>query len=230
MAGEDHDLIAEQIEYYSRRAPEYDETSAPPGDPLLTHGRRIEAALDRFRPEGRVLEIACGTGSWTRCNLRHASDLTALDSSREMLELNRRKLAGAGVRYIQADVFGWEPQPIYDVVTFANWLSHVPPARFDEFWDVVARCLAPGGRVFFTDEVKDVWRNDESLGEESLEHERAPLVRRTLRNGTTYRVVKVFWDPATLEGRLRAGGWDVTLHSTGILYWGEGTRASSSPG
>lgn len=60
---EPESLIQEQIEYYRRRAPEYDETSSPPGDPLAVFGREIERALHAFEPTGDVIEIASGTGT-----------------------------------------------------------------------------------------------------------------------------------------------------------------------
>jgi hypothetical protein len=69
-----------------------------------------------------------------------------------MLELNRRKVRDPKVRYIAADLFSWEPDDRNDVVFFGLWLSHVPMSRFEQFWDLVADCLAPSGRVFFVDE------------------------------------------------------------------------------
>jgi SAM-dependent methyltransferase len=79
-------LLGEQIAYYSARAIEYDRT-APftdhDGDPELS------AALERFAPRGRVLELACGTGQWTKELAEYAMELTAVDASEEMLTLNR---------------------------------------------------------------------------------------------------------------------------------------------
>ncbi len=149
-------LLQEQIDYYRSRAPEYDVTSALPGDPLAAYGAGLETALDRFRPRGRVLELASGTGSWTRQLLRHASAVTALDSSPEMHELSRQKLGNdPRVRSVEADVFSWTPSECYDVVFFANWLSHVPPPKLEPFWALVRRALAPEGRVFLVDEAAD---------------------------------------------------------------------------
>jgi demethylmenaquinone methyltransferase/2-methoxy-6-polyprenyl-1,4-benzoquinol methylase len=223
----DRELIEEQIRYYDRRAPEYDATATPEGDPLASQGRQLAEALDRFRPEGTVLEIACGTGSWTAKIARHAAELTALDSSPAMLELNRQKVGDETIRYVTSDVFKWEPDRLYDAVVFANWLSHVPPDRFEEFWMLVAKCLVPGGRVFFVDEVFDAWRHEEQLSEEFLDAA-VPLVRRTLRDGTSYRVVKVFWNPHELEARLRALDWEIEVSSTGAFCWGEGRRRAGS--
>jgi len=216
----EEDLIREQIAFYRARASRYDETSTPPGDPLAPYGNQVLDALDRFRPTGRVLEIASGTGSWTSFLLRHASSLTALDSSAEMHGLSRLKTGDdPRVRYVEADIFAWTPDDRYNVVFFANWLSHVLPASFDRFWQTVQTALAPGGRVFFTDEATDAWRH------ETVEGDDPPVVRRSLPGGRTFRVVKVFWDVAELEAKLRALGWHVELHTAGPFYWGVAQRA-----
>ena len=226
MNADPDDVVQAQIRYYSERAPEYDETAIPPGeDPLAPQGFELEAALAAFAPRGRVLEIACGTGGWTRLLAAHASDVTALDASAEMLELCRRKVKDARVRFVEADVFRWEPETQYDVVFFANWLSHVPPKRFKEFWSIVERCLAAKGRVFFVDEeTLGVWRCEEFLDEAQT------LVRRRLRDGRFFDIVKVFYDAPDLERRLRVLGWDVTVNSTGDFYWGQGTGPEEAVG
>ncbi|MGH2693264.1 MAG: class I SAM-dependent methyltransferase [Actinomycetota bacterium] len=209
-------IVEDQITYYERRAPEYDETSGLESVPL----DELAAAVDDFGPRGRILEVACGTGTWTSRLLAYSDDVTALDSSPRMLELNRRRVNNPRVRYAAVDVFEWEPDGLYDVVFFAFWLSHVPTARFESFWDVVSRALAPQGRVFFMDEgAHDRWH--EEVIDPSI-----PLVRRRLRDGSEHRVVKALWEPEELEDRLRGLGWDVTVTGVGAFYWGAGGRAS----
>jgi demethylmenaquinone methyltransferase/2-methoxy-6-polyprenyl-1,4-benzoquinol methylase len=210
------DRLEEQIEYYKRRAGEYDETSTPEGDPFAGEGAELAAALTRFEARGRVLEIACGTGQWTQAIVRFADHLTALDSSEEMIEFNRAKLSDDRVDYVVADFFSWEPDERYDVVVFANWLSHVPLSRFDAFWERVERALAVGGRVFFTDESADAWRHEEFIDQH--------VVRRTLNDGSEFQVVKIFWEPSELEERLRALGWGIEVHRAGPFHWGAGGR------
>jgi SAM-dependent methyltransferase len=203
------------VDYYSRRAGEYD--AGGPHDPLAPLTRALEAALDAFAPAGRVLEIACGTGNWTGRLRAHADEVTALDASPEMLELARRKL-GPGVTFVRADLFQWEPVGSYDVVAFFFWLSHVPRARFDAFWERVARCLRASGRIFFADEGRHSYWFEEFVDEGD------GVVLRRLRDGSVHRAVKVFWSPEELEERLERLGWDVTVRSTGAFYWGEGRR------
>jgi hypothetical protein len=54
------------------------------------------------------------------------------------------------VRFVEADLFTWEPDRRYDVVFMGFWLSHVPAERFESFWALVAAALAPRGRMFFS--------------------------------------------------------------------------------
>jgi SAM-dependent methyltransferase len=212
-------LIADQIRYYSERAAEYDETTTPPvKDSLESEELQLETALAGFEPRGKVLEIASGTGKWTRLLARSSSEVTALDASWEMLELSRAKLAHyAHIRYVQADIFNWEPHDRFDVVFFANWLSHVPPSRFDRFWETVRSCLLPSGRVFFLDEeTQDEWRREDFLDEMHT------LVRRRLRDGRAFEIVKVFYETADLEARLQRLGWRIEVHRAGNMCWGAG--------
>ena len=219
---EPESLMQEQIEYYRRRAPEYDATSSPAGDPLETFANEIESALHTFSPTGDVLEIASGTGTWTRVLLRHASSVTALDAAPEMHRESQRKLGhDPRVRYVDADILSWEADRPYDVVFFANWLSHVPPELFDRFWANVRSAIPAHGRVFVVDESKDA-RRYEHLRETFVTGEAGAVVARSLQDGTTFNVVKVFWDPDELAERVRTLGWDITVNAIGPFFWAEG--------
>lgn len=210
MADELEALLDEQAAYYRDRAPEYDqwwrrEGAYDRGEEFNEAWRaevaELRALVERFAPRGEVLEIAAGTGVWTVELAGHDVRVTALDQSVEMLELNRRKVAGAGgpaaVRYEQADVFAWRPDQRYDVVFFSFWLSHVPPTRFDEFWALVADALAPGGRVLLLDNAAPPESQQEVPGVD---------VRR-LDDGREYRIVKVHWTADELRTRLGGRGW-----------------------
>jgi SAM-dependent methyltransferase len=227
MTGKDEEeVIREQIRYYDRRAPEYDESTKPQNDPFAAEGAELEAALARFGPTGKILEIAGGTGQWTRWLTAYSDDVTCVDASAEMLKLNRHKVGDAPVRYINADVFSWEPDSTYDTIVFANWLSHVPPTHFERFWALVDSALAPSGRVFFVDEgFNGAWRHEEWGRSEN--EKRYSLVRRRLEDGTEFRAVKIYWDAAELQAKLNRLGWAIEVRSTGSFLWGAGTRSVS---
>ena len=215
---DDDQVLSEQIEYYRRRAAEYDLTTKPVYDQLWAEEDVIRSALREFSPRGRVLEIACGTGSYTVELVPFASEITAIDASPEMLQHHREKVRSEKVRRVVADAFSWVPDRTYDVVFFANWLSHVPLSHFERFWGLVERCLDPDGRVFFMDERKhEHWRED------YLDKNRG-IVRRRVVDGSEYRAIKVLWDPRELESKLRDLDWDISVESTGAFYWGKGQR------
>lgn len=208
-------LLSEQRSYYRALAPDYlDQGLDLPG------AAELADAIDAFRPAGSVLELACGPGTWTPHLLRYAADVTAVDASPEMLALAADRMPqGAPVRFVRADLFAWEPDRRYDVVFMGCWLSHVPASRFASFWSLVADALAPGGRVFLVD---DGHRTPEEL----VEGPRSATIRRLAPDGTAYRIVKIPYEAAELEGRLRTLGWDFTVTPTvGPFYWGAGRRA-----
>jgi demethylmenaquinone methyltransferase/2-methoxy-6-polyprenyl-1,4-benzoquinol methylase len=213
------DLIDEQIAYYRARAAEYDATSTPQGDPHAAHGAATHAALRAFNPRGRVLELAAGTGQWSRRLAEVADELVVSDSSPEMLQLARARVGDPpNVAYELRDAFDLEPTHDFDVVMFGYFLSHVPPDRFDAFWSALEGVLRPDGRVFFVDEGRHfLWRED-------WIDEPAGIVRRQLGNGTVHRAVKVLWSPSELESRLRRLGWAASVRGEGPFYWGSAAR------
>ena len=214
-------LLAEQVAYYRARAPEYSETAIPelPTGELMRARDDLIAALDEFRPSGHVLELACGPGTWKAQLLRHADRVTALDAAPEMLRIAADKVRDERVRFVQADVFAWQPRRRYDVVFFGFWLSQVPLERFDEFWLLVDRCLnQDGGRVAFVD---DAYRTPEEL----IEGEGSAVICRRLKDGTPFRAVKVAHSPERLEERLRHLGWNFRVrYLRAPFFWGSGGR------
>ncbi len=212
--GEEVDrLLDEQLAYYQAMAADYLNQALD-----LPGGDELTQALDAFQPTGSVLELACGPGTWTGRLLRHASDVTAVDASPEMLAIAAARVGTQRVRFLQADLFTWKPDRRYDVVFIGFWLSHVPAERFASFWSLVADCLKPAGRVFFAD---DAYRTQGEL----VEGPSSSTIRRQSPDGTAYRLVKVPHQPADLETQLRQLGWHIKVTPTaGPFYWGAGSR------
>lgn len=229
-------LLADQIAYYRRRAGEYDEWFLRQG--RYDHGpelnrrwfdevAQVGRALADLDPRGRVLELAGGTGLWTERLIEHADTVTVVDAFPEVLAINRDRIARRGalerVRYVEADLFAWRPTERHDLVSFTFWLSHVPPERFDAFWDAVAAAIAPGGRFFFADSRHNPTStaSDHRLGGP----EQTTALRR-LNDGSEFTIVKVFYEPAALAGRLAHLGWRAEVRATPSYFiygWGERT-------
>ena len=181
------------------------------------------ALIDGFAPRGDVLELACGPGTSTTHLARHASTLTLVDGSARMLDRAREAIGAEHATFMEADIFDWEPDRRYDVVFFSAWLSHVPDDRFEEFWRLVRRCLRPGGRVGFLDEDDRGAVNDEVSMVDGV-----PVATRTLADGRTFDIVKVFWHPAALERRLTEMGWTISVRPVDESYlFGTGTTGTA---
>jgi demethylmenaquinone methyltransferase/2-methoxy-6-polyprenyl-1,4-benzoquinol methylase len=203
---DDRRIIEEQKAYYQARAGEYDEWFLRQGrydrgpahhDEWFGEVAVVEAALRDARPSGAILELACGTGLWTRHLVGGATRLTAVDASPEVIALNRERIGSPKMEYVVADLFAWAPPAVYDFVFFGFWLSHVPATRFDGFWQFVRAALRPGGQAFFVD---SAIHQDGTAKDQSVDH--GGIVRRRLNNGREFDIVKVFYEPGDLRARL----------------------------
>ena len=199
-------LLADQVRYYRARAAEFDQTAygwegddwARPKSPL--EDERIIRELDL---SGDVLELACGTGAWTQHIARVADTVLAVDVAVEMIEVARPKISTSNVTFVQADVFTWSPGRRFDAIFFAFWLSHVPPAMFNRFWERLAAMVGENGRVLAIDELPDRRNLEQNL---TLENG-LPVAQRRLKDGSRHRLVKVFYDADELRHALNALGW-----------------------
>jgi SAM-dependent methyltransferase len=214
------DILREQQRYYAERAPEYDDWWYRRGryelEPeALARWRadvaEAEAALEHFAPGGSALELAAGTGIWTRQLVGLADRVVAVDANAETLALNT-----SDAELVRADVFEWEPAERFDLVFFSFWLSHVPEERFDEFWSLVRAALMPRGRVFLVDSGAG---DAAHTGTEQEDGEET----RSLADGRTFRIVKRRRRPDELAERVRPLGFELDLQDSAnrhFLYGG----------
>ena len=205
------DLLAEQRRYYAARAPEYDDWWYRRGryalDPETQAGweadiAEVEHALAEVA-RGDVLELAAGTGIWTRALVRMADRVVALDANPETLALNTPE-----AEHVVADVFEWQPMEQFDLCFFGFWLSHVPDERLEEFWALVRKALRPGGRVFLI---------DNGAGDPAhASLSRTGVERRRLADGREFDIVKRYRGPEELPGL------DVRITANGHFLYGGG--------
>jgi SAM-dependent methyltransferase len=217
-------LLAEQIRYYEDRAPEYEDLWFRRGTydrgperntAWFAETAIVEAAVDAFDATGDVLEVACGSGLWTRRLAPRARRLVAVDSSPAMLELNRSRFGRPNVEYVHADAFDWEPGERFDAAVAGFFVSHVPPDRFERFWRQLASWLRPDGQVFIVDELPGQDRAEERTAEE------APgfTQRRTLPGDRVYEIVKIYYSPDAIVRALDAVGWVAEIRRTDASFF-----------
>lgn len=224
-----HSLLQQQIAYYQARATEYDEWFLRQG--RYDHGpelnsqwfqevEQVRQALDQFRPTGRILELACGTGLWTQQLLGSAQQITAVDAVPDVLKLNQQRLQSPKVKYIEADIFTWQPAELFDVVFFSFWLSHVPSAHFESFWRMIASSIKLGGRVFFID---SRYEPTSTAQDQRLDSPQADTLVRRLNDGREFRIIKIFYVRDQLMEQLHRLGWQTKVYETPHYFlYGEG--------
>jgi demethylmenaquinone methyltransferase/2-methoxy-6-polyprenyl-1,4-benzoquinol methylase len=231
---DDPDLLAEQVAYYGARAPEYERWFDRGGryDRGPEANRRwqaevaqVRAAFDALPLDGvDALELAPGTGLWTRPLAARAARVHAVDASPEMVAENTRALdadARTRVTFELADLFAWRPDRTYDAVVVGFFLSHVPVARLDGFLETLAAAVRPGGLVFLVDSLRE---ETSTAADHVLPGEGAEVMVRRLDDGREYRVVKNFWDPDDLTRRLGRAGLVVPVRATPRYFlYGTGT-------
>jgi demethylmenaquinone methyltransferase/2-methoxy-6-polyprenyl-1,4-benzoquinol methylase len=120
---------------------------------LLSYGRdrtwkdRL-IALAEIRADDRVLDLACGTGDILFLAAARARVAVGLDLTFRMLQLAKRKRAGASL--VTGDMLALPfPPGRFSVVTTGYGLRNVPDLA--QAIDEIARVLAPGGRLLSLD-------------------------------------------------------------------------------
>jgi demethylmenaquinone methyltransferase/2-methoxy-6-polyprenyl-1,4-benzoquinol methylase len=211
-------ILREQLRYYRERAAEYDATvlsdddatSDPQALELRAWPTKIMA---RLAPCEQALELACGTGIWTRSLLTVAQRILAVDASPEMLALNRAKVADTRVRYQLADLFAWEAEAPVDLAFAAFWFSHVPAERLAPMLAALRHTVLPGGQLCIIDEPETSPARPPAAEDPELE-------RRELRDGRQFQIVKIYRSPQHLATLCREAGFTQVTTIPGTYFFG----------
>jgi len=211
--------------YYSIRAPEYDSVYAKPE--RQADLRAIEGWVARTFDGASVLELASGTGYWTRFLAPAASRVLATDASAEVLQIARSRAANARVEFLLADAYRLPlPDGRFDAAFAGFWFSHVPHSRIPAFLAELHRVLRPGARVVFLDN-RFVPGNSTPIGD--LDDEANTYQLRTVRDGSTFRVLKNFPTEHELRSAVAESAEAIRFHQW-QYYWAlEYTLTWTSP-
>jgi demethylmenaquinone methyltransferase/2-methoxy-6-polyprenyl-1,4-benzoquinol methylase len=229
-------VLGDQAEYYRERAGEYDDwffrrgryDRGPEASARwFAENDEVQAVLERVPLDGaQILELAPGTGLWTRLLCPRAQSIVAVDASPEMVELNRERLGACAskVTYVIDDLFSYTPTERFDAVVFAFWISHVPEQKLPAFAAMVASTCRPGSHVVFVDGL----RQDTSTAvEHRLPEEGQELMVRKLDDGRQFTIVKSFRSAAHLEGVFAEVGISMRVRETATYFqYGVGQRGA----
>jgi len=186
-------------EYYRRCAPEYEQIYYR-DVPERRDEIDVEAAWLREHVENReVLDLACGTGYWTRIMAETAALVVASDLSGEMITEARTKKYHAAPLFVQADL---EQLPIaehcFDVVALGFWFSHQPRQQYEAFFDRMRRLIRPDGTLWLIDNNPPA--EGPTLDSTGIDKSGNHYKRRYLDNGDAYIILKNYFEREDLAG------------------------------
>lgn len=99
-------------------------------------------------PAGRLMVLGAGRGWDARMFARHGFEVTAVDfAPGAVADMNHLAEDDAPVEILQADIFALPENMTarFDYLVEYTCFCAIDPARRDEYADLVARLLAPGG-------------------------------------------------------------------------------------
>jgi len=208
-------LDSELLDYYARRASEYEAIYAKP-ERQADLGRLRELIPAQFAGR-RVLEVACGTGYWTALIAQSAQAVVATDMAVQTMQIAQAKPLPPGrVRFETADAYEL-PASLgsFDAAFAGFWWSHVPRSRAGEFLDSLRARLPAGARLVLLD---NRYVEGSSTPLAGFDAEGNTFQMRVLADGSSVRVMKNFPSEAELRALL-AGHVDTLEYVPLQYYW-----------
>ena len=115
----------------------------------LRWARRVKMIGGHLKPGMTILELGCGTGSFTGELARSGADVIAIDVSPELLEIARANWSAPNVRYeIQNAYVLTYSDATFDSIVGSSILHHL---EIEEALREIYRVLKPGGTIYFTE-------------------------------------------------------------------------------
>jgi demethylmenaquinone methyltransferase/2-methoxy-6-polyprenyl-1,4-benzoquinol methylase len=211
--------------YYASRAAEYERIYQKPErqDDL----RQLEAWLPTLFVGATVLEVACGTGYWTRFIAAAAASVVGIDSAPETLRIAERRVAASNVEFLVGDAYAISRMNrAFDAAFAGFWLSHVPIERQAEFLLGLHAALDPGARVVLLDNVFVPGSSSEIAGRDDRGN---TYQLRSLSDGSTHRILKNFPTETELHALAKSVGASGTYRRW-QYYWAFQYRAPGPRG
>ncbi|TMH46579.1 MAG: class I SAM-dependent methyltransferase [Betaproteobacteria bacterium] len=206
---------AELVDYYRRRAREYEAIYAKPE-------RQADLQyLRNYLPQRfaghRVLEIACGTGYWTVLVAATAASVVGVDAAEEPMRIAMSKDYGEhNVRFELADAYALSASlGRFDAALAVFWWSHIPLGRIGDFLASLHGRLETGARVLLMDN-RYVDGSSTPICERDAEGNTYQL--RRLADGSENRVLKNFPTEAELRAALAPYARDISYRAL-EYYW-----------
>ncbi|MEE9443699.1 MAG: class I SAM-dependent methyltransferase [candidate division Zixibacteria bacterium] len=180
------------IEYYQKRAAEYDKIYYRDNPMRQAELKDLYGLSQGVLSKLSVLDIACGTGFWTRIISEQAREITGIDINQATLDEAGKKEYNCPVEFIPGD---WRKIPEidkqFDGLLMTYVLSHVKRQDSDTLRETIKNIIPAGSPAFICDnnlicemEKELIW-DKEKINSYKL---------RKLENGKKYMILKNYFD------------------------------------
>jgi SAM-dependent methyltransferase len=186
---EKHPANENMIEYYARRAMEYERIYQKPERQKDIH-YLIDILRTVFKDQD-VLEIACGTGYWTQYIAESAGSILATDYNRQVIDVAKHKnYKNCKVSFEESDAYSLSNVNGHFTGGFCGfWWSHIPRARIQGFLRIFHDKLQDDALVVMMDN-KYVEGSSTRLSRTDSDGNTYQL--RRLQDGSLHEVLKNF--------------------------------------
>jgi len=208
-------ITDQQAQFYAKSAANHDRVYDKPERQADLAAIRSHLA-DAVRGH-RVLELACGTGYWTRLLADSAAAVTATDINPEMIALAQLRALPAGkVQLRVADA--WDlPADIgsYSAVFIGFWWSHIKREEQERF---LAQLRAKLGKDILLVLLDDVYveGSSETVARTDLEGNTYQI--RTAPDGERYEIPKTYPSDSALRKKLAGAVREIRIVRL-AYYW-----------
>lgn len=202
--------------YYSARAKAYENVYTEVDATRRSELNQIRNILSDLFAGHTVLEVACGTGYWTRALAAKAAQVVAIDASTAMLEVAQSQLvASTTVTFYHADAYHLDAVPGTFSGGMANfWLSHVPKSRLHAFLTQFHRRLEPKATVMLADNVYIPGVGGDLITKPADDN----TYKRRQCDGRVYEVLKNYYTSEDLRALFEPYADHLTIRM-GYGYW-----------
>src|SRR5690349_16780781 len=117
-------------EYYAKRAKEYESIYNRKIPIRLREQKSLALDIQKSFKNKYVLEVACGTGYWTKYLSKAAKKILSTDLNQEMLDIASSRLKGDSIQFQIADAYDLPVSaPKFNGAMANCWFSHVPKGK-----------------------------------------------------------------------------------------------------
>ena len=209
-------MLDQTLEYYQKRAPEYDQIYFRDNPDRHAELAAMYTTSWNAMSGRHVLDVACGTGFFTRIVAEKAASIVGIDINAGTIAEAGRKQFLCPIHFVRAVFFRLPSAPSYFdglLATFA--VSHIRRQELERLREETARVLRPGSRAFLCDNNLDCEVERDLIWDDDRVNS---YKKRRLKNGEEFLILKNYYSRDELADTF--GRWGAIERLTfGTYYW-----------